>query len=73
MATETIALKRYNSLFDNQQYSAIAERIALDLRVPRDSVRTSDAMNLILCGIRNFLSRRRLGPVLFLHHFAQPG
>lgn len=47
MTTETIALKRYNSLFDNAQYSAIAERIAADLRVPRDSVRTSDAMNLI--------------------------
>lgn len=27
-------LARYNSLFDNQQYSAIAERIAADLRVP---------------------------------------
>nr|WP_281721324.1 hypothetical protein [Nitrosomonas nitrosa] len=47
MTTEAIALKRYNSLFDNQQYSAIAERIAVDLRAPRDSVRTSDAMNLI--------------------------
>jgi hypothetical protein len=47
MTTEATALKRYNSLFDNQQYSAIAERIAVDLRVPRDTVRTSDAMNLI--------------------------
>ena len=47
MTTETITLKRYNSLFNNAQYSAIAERIAADLRVPRDSVRTSDAMNLI--------------------------
>lgn len=47
MTTETIALKRYNILFDNQQYSAIAEHIAADLRAPRDSVRTSDAMNLI--------------------------
>lgn len=47
MTTETIALKRYNSLFDNQQYSAIAERIALDLRVPRDSMRVSDCMNEI--------------------------
>lgn len=47
MTTETIALKRYNSLFDNQQYSAIAERIAVDLRAPRDSVRVSDCMNVI--------------------------
>jgi len=47
MTTEATALKRYNSLFDNHQYSAIAERIAADLRAPRDSVRTSDAMNLI--------------------------
>lgn len=47
MTTETIALKRYNSLFDNQQYSAIAERIAVDLRVPRDTVRVSDCMNAI--------------------------
>lgn len=45
MTTETIALKRYNSLFDNQQYSVIAERIAVDLRVPRDSLRVSDMMN----------------------------
>lgn len=45
MTTEAIALKRYNSLFDNQQYSAIAERIAADLRVPRDSLRVSDMMN----------------------------
>jgi hypothetical protein len=51
MTTETIALKRYNSLFDNQQYSVIAERIAVDLRVPRDTVRVSDCMNAILCGI----------------------
>lgn len=47
MTTETIALKRYNSLFDNQQYSAIAEHIAADLGVPRDSVRVSDCMNVI--------------------------
>lgn len=47
MTTEATALKRYNSLFDNHQYSAIAERIAADLRAPRDSVRTSDTMNLI--------------------------
>ena len=47
MTTEATALKRYNSLFDNRQYSAIAERIAADLRVPRDSVRASDCMNLV--------------------------
>lgn len=47
MTTEEIALKRYNRLFDNQQYSAIAERIAVDLRVPCDSVRVSDVMNEI--------------------------
>lgn len=47
MTTETIALKRYNNLFDNAQYSAIAERIAVDLRVPRDTVRVSDCMNVI--------------------------
>jgi len=47
MTTEAAALKRYNSLFDNQQYSAIAERIAVDLRVPRDSLRVSDCMNEI--------------------------
>lgn len=45
MTTETTALNRYNSLFDNQQYSAIAEYIAVDLRTPRDSVRVSDVMN----------------------------
>src|SRR5690606_37222461 len=47
MTTETVALKHYNSLFDNRQYSAIAERIAVDLRVSRDSVRVSDVMNEI--------------------------
>jgi hypothetical protein len=47
MTTETVALKRYNSLFDNVQYSAIAEHIADDLRVPRDSARVSDVMNEI--------------------------
>jgi len=45
MTTETTALSRYNRLFDNQQYSAIADRIAVDLRAPRDSVRVSDVMN----------------------------
>ena len=41
MTTETTALNRYNRLFDNQQYSAIADRIAVDLRAPRDSVHVS--------------------------------
>ena len=67
------ALNRYNRLFDNQQYTVIAEQLVTDIRSNRDSVRVADAMNLVLCGIKNFLSRRRLGPVLFLHHFAQPG
>lgn len=47
MTTEATALKRYNSLFDNAQYSAIAERVAADLRVPRNTVRVSDCMNAI--------------------------
>jgi hypothetical protein len=47
MTSETIALNRYNTLFDNQQYGAIADRIAVDLRAPRDSVRVSDVMNEI--------------------------
>lgn len=51
MTTETTALNRYNRLFDNQQYSAIAERIAVDLRAERESARVSDAMNEVLCGI----------------------
>lgn len=41
------ALARYNSLYDNQHYTALAERLAVDLHASRDSVRTSDAMNLI--------------------------
>ncbi|MBZ0294229.1 MAG: hypothetical protein K8L99_16825 [Anaerolineae bacterium] len=45
MTTETTALNRYNRLFDNQQYSAIADRIAADLRAERDSIRVSDVMN----------------------------
>ena len=51
MTPETIALKHYNSLFNNQQYSAIADRLAVDLCAPRDSVRVSDVMNEVLCGI----------------------
>ncbi len=45
-ATQT-ALDRYNRLFDNAQYSAIADRLATDLRVERDAVRVSDAANLV--------------------------
>ena len=48
--TETItqqALNRYNRLFDNGQYTAIAVMLATDLRTERESIRVSDAMNLI--------------------------
>ncbi|MDX1991068.1 MAG: hypothetical protein SF029_01680 [bacterium] len=48
--TDTItqhALNRYNRLFDNHQYQAIAALIAADLRLDRESIRLSDAMNLI--------------------------
>ncbi|MEZ4672298.1 MAG: hypothetical protein R3E39_30700 [Anaerolineae bacterium] len=48
--TETItqqALNRYNRLFDNGQYTAIAVMLAADLRTSRDSERTADAMNLV--------------------------
>ncbi len=48
--TETItqqALNRYNRLFDNGQYAAIAALLATDLRTERESIRVSDAMNLI--------------------------
>ena len=41
------ALARYNSLFDNQQYQAIALSIADDLRVERDSTKVADHMNAI--------------------------
>jgi hypothetical protein len=41
------ALARYNSLFDNQQYQAIAHSIADDLRLERESVRVSDIMNAV--------------------------
>ncbi len=48
--TDTItqqALNRYNRLFDNGQYTGIAERLAADLRADRNSVRVADAMNLV--------------------------
>lgn len=41
------ALNRYNRLFDNGQYTAIAERFAADLRADRDGGRVADAMNLV--------------------------
>ncbi len=41
------ALNRYNRLFDNGQYTTIAERFAADLRVSLDNVRVADAMNLV--------------------------
>jgi len=48
--TETIpqqALNRYNRLFDNGQYTAIAMMFAADLRCNRESSRVADAMNLV--------------------------
>ncbi|MBZ0295321.1 MAG: hypothetical protein K8L99_22370 [Anaerolineae bacterium] len=48
--TETItqqALNRYNSLFDNGQYTAIAMMFATDLRSDRESSRVADAMNRV--------------------------
>jgi hypothetical protein len=41
------ALNRYNGLFDNQQYTAIAAMLASDLHADRDSSRVADVMNLI--------------------------
>ncbi|GAB4549461.1 MAG: hypothetical protein OHK0023_14020 [Anaerolineae bacterium] len=49
--TETItqqALNRYNRLFDNAQYTAIAGLFAADLRSDRESSRVADAMNLVM-------------------------
>lgn len=41
------ALNRYNRLFDNGQYTAIAVMFAADLRSDRESSRVADAMNLV--------------------------
>lgn len=41
------ALNRYNRLFNNEQYSGIADKFAADLRVDRESMRVADAMNLV--------------------------
>jgi len=49
-ATDTTtqqALNRYNRLFNNGQYTAIAAMLAADLRTSRDSQRTADAVNLV--------------------------
>src|SRR5690242_195688 len=48
--SETItqqALNRYNRLFDNGQYTAIAMMFAADLRSDRESSRVADAMKLV--------------------------
>lgn len=48
--TDTItekALNRYNHLFDNEQYTAIASRLAADLYTDRENSRVTDAMNTI--------------------------
>lgn len=47
MTTEATALKRYNSLFDNQQYQIVTQTITNNLNVERESVTASDAANLI--------------------------
>lgn len=41
------ALHRYNRLFDNGQYTAIATLFVADLRCDRESTRVADAMNLV--------------------------
>jgi hypothetical protein len=41
------ALNRYNRLFANGQYTAIAMMFAADLRSDRESSRVTDAMNLV--------------------------
>src|SRR5690348_9040340 len=50
------ALERYNHLFDNTRYNALAATLAAELRADRDTQRVSDALNLLtdaalgLCG-----------------------
>jgi hypothetical protein len=49
-ATDTTtqqALNRYNRLFNNGQYTAIAAMLAADLRTSRDNQGTADAVNLV--------------------------
>jgi hypothetical protein len=48
--TDTItekALNRYNRLFDNGQYTAIAPMLAVDLHTDRENSRVTDTMNMI--------------------------
>lgn len=48
--TDTItekALNRYNRLFDNEQYIAIAAMLAADLHTDRENSRVTDTMNTI--------------------------
>lgn len=47
MNTIQTALQHYNIYFDNQKYQAIALHLAQDLRADRESLKVSDAMNLV--------------------------
>ena len=47
MTTIQEALQQYNAHFDNQKYQMIANHLAQDLRAERESLKVSDAMNLI--------------------------
>jgi hypothetical protein len=64
------ALNRCNHRFDHVQYHAIALMVADDLKIGRDSVRVADAMNLILCGIKDWFSRGWIELVQCFHHFS---
>ena len=41
------ALQRYHRLFDHMQYTAIAQHLAADLRLDRDSPQVTDALNVL--------------------------
>ncbi len=41
------ALQRYHRLFDHTQYTAIAQRLATDLRLDRDNPQVTDALNVL--------------------------
>ena len=47
MITIQEALQQYNAHFDNQKYQMIANHLAQDLRAERESLKVSDAMNLV--------------------------
>ena len=47
MTTPQTALQHYNTNFNNKAYQAIASHLAQDLRAERESLRVSDAMNLL--------------------------